>query len=74
MLPSPWGFLQGSVPAAPREDRDGHGKQTLPQLSPIPYSSSHSYSVFRYLFIIKEQLGMTDSKIFGRVYTFPGNT
>lgn len=34
------------VPAAPREDKDGQGKQTLPQLPPIPYPSSHSYSVF----------------------------
>lgn len=67
MLSSSWGFLQRSVPAAPREDRDGHGEQTLPQLSPIPYSSSHSYSVFRCLFIIKEETGMTESKILGRV-------
>lgn len=52
------------MPAALRGDRDGHSKQTLPQLSPIPCSSSHSHSGFKYLFVIKEELGMTESKNF----------
>lgn len=58
------GFPTGISACSSEGDRDGHSKHTLPQLSPIPYSSSHSHSVFGYLFIIKEELGMTESKIF----------
>lgn len=67
------GFPVG-IGASSSEGGQGWAQQeTLPQISPIPYSSSHSYSPFRYLFIIKEELGMTESKIFGRVDIFPGN-
>lgn len=62
MLPSPWGFLGGLGAGSSRGGQGwarpaDPGLPNLPQLlSAIPYSSSHSYYIFSYLFLFKEEL------------------